>query len=58
MQKNIRQIRLLNSPPQVLFFHILRENNGMADELTNQGAKSPQGDIVYNGKKKLCKYVP
>ena len=48
----------LSEPLVVLYFHILRENNGLAYKLANQGSRSTQGVIVYNGKKRLYKYVP
>ena len=52
------RILLLKPLPQVLFYHILRENNGLADKLANHGARSPQGVIFYNGKIRSHTHVP
>ena len=52
------RIRLLGSPSQDFFFHILWENNGLADKLPNQGASSTQGNIFYANQARDFKIVP
>ena len=48
----------LNKPTKVFYFHVLREHNGYANKLANQGARITQGVMSYaNGHKKV-KHVP
>ena len=54
-KKNYR-ITLLNLSPQVLFLHILRENNGQANKLANIGASMFQGSMFYNGQSNAFKF--